>query len=452
MTTARSLRRASGLIAGIVLVVAVAIVFGAVTAMAGKPGPVAPTPVKNVILIIGDGMGPEHTELGSLLYGPMAVNTLTWDATGWLDTSSLSGVTWSCAAATALATGYETSNGVVGMSPDASGQLVARKNALEAAEMRGKATGLLTDVYLPDATPAGFSAHVADRYMKDSVVSQQIARDIEVLFGAHAGRLAAYLDGATKQSGPVTVSSRLADLQPYLDGKTPWPQRLWGFYGTNSMVYDIDREEEGVVRKEPKLSQLTTAALNVLDKDPDGFFLLVEGGAIDWVSHYRDAAATALEVKEFNSAVSTAYAWAKAHPGTLLVVTSDHETGGLGVDPATVKTASLVKQTASTEWMWGLIKTGASISTTLKTHAGFTPTTAEVAHIKACGEPGIADVLSWRGGVTWGWSGSDEGDHTGAPVPVRAWGPSAGLFGHGSQSAPVDNETVGQALLQILAP
>ncbi len=126
------------------------------------------------------------------------------------------------------------------------------------------------------------------------------------------------------------------------------------------------------------------------------------------------------------------------------MVTSDHETGGLGVDPATVKTASLVKQTASTEWMWGLIKTGASISTTLKTHAGFTPTTAEVAHIKACGEPGIADVLSWRGGVTWGWSGSDEGDHTGAPVPVRAW--------HGSQSAPVDNETVGQALLQILAP
>ena len=416
---------------------------------AGKPAPPPPSPIKNVILLIGDGMGPEHTELGSLMYGPLAIETTKWQAAGWLDTTSLSGITWSCAAATALATGYETYNNWVGMSPGPDGSPVSRLNALEAAEAKGKATGIVTDVYIQDATPAAFSAHVPDRSLKDSIAEQQVSKGIEVLFGAHMFRLATY------QGVPgVTYSSSLTDLQPYLDGKKAYPTSLWGFYGANSMVYDIDREEEQVVGKEPSLPQLTQAALGVLEKDQDGFFLMVEGGAIDWVAHYRDAAATALEVKGFNDTIKIALTYAQTHPGTLLVVTTDHETGGLAVNKSTLNTTALGKQSASTEWMWGLISADPTnrtlIRDTLAKYAGIrTLTTAEVDDIVTNGEMGISNVLAARANVQWGWSGHDEGDHTATPVPVRAWGPGSAAFAAGTQSMPVDNEIVGRNLLSI---
>jgi alkaline phosphatase len=428
-------------LAAAVLLVALALAAG-VTTTAQAAESAAPV---NVILFIGDGMGPEHTELGARVYGPMAIETLSWEALGWLDTTSLDGVTWSCAAGTALATGYETYNGWVGMSPGPDGVALLRENALEAADDLDKATGLVTDVYIQDATPAAFSAHVPDRYLKDAIVTQQLGQGLDVLMGADGWRRDAYLG----QAG-VTYSTSLKDLAPYLTGKADWPERLWGFYGKNSMVYDIDREEDGVVKKEPSLAQMTAAALGVLEQDEDGFFLMVEGGAIDWVAHYRDAAATALEVREFNEALALAYEWAAKHPGTLLVVTTDHETGGLEVGPET-DAGALLAQTASTEWMWGLIKSGKmSVSRTLTVYAGFTPTAAEVAHVKLYGEHGISDVLAARAHLEWGWSGRDEGDHTDTPVPVRAIGPGAALFGAGSESAPVPNEVVGQKLLELL--
>lgn len=432
----------------LVIVGVVAAALGVATnADAAKP-PGGPAPVKNVIVLIGDGMGPEHTELGRLVYGPLAIEELAWQATGWIDTTSLSGVTWSCAAGTALATGYETYNGWVGMSPAADGAPLARMNALEAAEAKGKATGLVTDVYIQDATPAAFSAHVPDRYMKDEVVAQQLEQDIEVLFGAGGFRDAAY------QGVPgVTYSSSLGDLQPYLDGKKPWPSSLWGLYGNYSLVYDIDREEDEVVGKEPTLAQMTEAALGVLQKDRDGFFLMVEGGAIDWVAHYRDAAAVAMEVLDFNEALEVAYDYATSHPGTLLVVTSDHETGGLAVGPQTDRDA-LLRQSASTEWMWGLIKLQpdeATVRHTLARYAGVHDLEEhEVDEVLTFGEMGISDVLAARANVTWAWFDRDEGDHTDTAVPVRAWGPNAALFGGSTEASPLPNETVGQALLKVL--
>jgi alkaline phosphatase len=439
----------------LLIVAVVAALLGVAAGDATAKPPASTTQAKNVIVLIGDGMGPEHTELGRLVYGPMVIEALPWQAEGWTDTTSLSGVTWSCAAGTALATGYETYNGWVGMSPGEDSSPVARLNALEAAEARGKATGLVTDVYIQDATPAAFSAHVPDRYMKDEIVAQQLEQGIEVLFGAAAGRDAAY------QGVPgVTYSTSLADLEPYLVGAKRWPSSLWGFYGNYSMVYDIDREEDEVVGKEPTLAQLTTATLNVLEKDKDGFFLMVEGGAIDWVAHYRDAAAVAMEVREFNAALQVAYAYASTHPGTLLVVVSDHETGGLEVTGGSVEDGgvdadALLAQSASTEWMWGLLRADPKdedlIRSTLAAYAGVVDLEdIEVAHISACGEMGISDVLAARANATWGWSGTDEGDHTDTYIPVRAWGPGATLFAAGSETDPVPNETVGRTLLDIL--
>ena len=135
---------------------------------------------------------------------------------------------------------------------------------------------------------------------------------------------------------------------------------MYGIFGKTTLAYTIDREEEGVLQKQPTLPQLTQAAIGILNPDPDGFFVMIEGGSNDWGGHSRDAAWVGAEIRELDQAVKLAYDWAveeKAATGheTLIILEADHETGGLIVGPST-KYPLIAKQTASTEWMWGLIK------------------------------------------------------------------------------------------------
>ncbi len=427
-----------------------ALALAAGVALLGKPGAVgaATSPfasVRNVILFIGDGMGPNHVQVGRMLNGgTLRIDGIPWDGVGTLDTTSLDGVTDSAAGGTALATGQETLNGWVSMVPAdyANGDLtpVAVETALERAEQSRKATGLVTDLELSDATPAVFAAHVPDRDLGAEITEQMAARGIEVLFSG--GWSESYLLGA-----PDVTSLR--ELEPYFTGAAPWPTKMYGIFGKTSLAYTIDREEEGATRKQPTLPHLTQAAIGVLSKDPDGFFLMVEGGANDWGGHARDAAWVGAEIRELDQAINYAYDWAKARPeqDTLIVVTADHETGGLIVGPAT-DYAAIARQTASTEWMWGLIKAGKmTVEKTLATYAGITVTPAEKALILQNKEMGIADVLAARFNVTWGWSGTDEGDHTATPVPVMAWGPGSAAFAIPG----LDNETVGRLLLDAVS-
>jgi len=394
--------------------------------------------VRNVIVFVGDGMGPSHLQLGRMLNGgALALDSMPWGGAGTLDTTSLSGVTDSAAAATALATGAETLNGWVSMVPaDLSGgdlTPVPVETALERAKLRGRATGLVTDLELSDATPAAFAAHVVDRDLGYEITTQMAARGIEVLFSG--GWSESYLLGT-----PDVTSLR--ELAPFLAGTMPWPDRMLGIFGKTSLAYTIDREEEDVLHKQPTLPQLTAAALGVLSRDPDGFFLMVEGGANDWGGHARDAAWVGAEIRELDQAVRVAYEWAASRGDTLIVLVGDHETGGLTLGPATDYQA-IARQTASTEWMWGLIRSGkATVAKALADHAGIAVTAAETSLILQNGEMGIADVLAARCRVAWGWSGRDEGDHTATPVPVMAWGPGASQFAIPG----LDNERIGQLL------
>jgi alkaline phosphatase len=127
-------------------------------------------------------------------------------------------------------------------------------------------------------------------------------------------------------------------------------------------------------------------------------------------------------------------------------VTAYHETSGLIVNGKT-NVGGLRGQAASTEWMWGAISHGASIDATLATYAGITNlTNAERALIAANKQMGISDVLAARFKVAWAWSGTDEGEHTGTPVPIYAWGPKAADFA----GTAYPNERVGQRLLSYL--
>jgi alkaline phosphatase len=155
---------------------------------------------------------------------------------------------------------------------------------------------------------------------------------------------------------------------------------------------------------------------------------------------------TATEMLAFDQAVKVAYDWAKGRSDTLILVTADHECGDLSVTAKT-NVAGIRGQRASTEFMHGLIRDGASITSVLSTYAGISNlTAAERSLIAANGEMGIADVLAARWKVGWGWSGTDEGEHTDTPVPIYAWGARAGDFA----GTTYPNERVGRLLLSYL--
>jgi alkaline phosphatase len=191
---------------------------------------------------------------------------------------------------------------------------------------------------------------------------------------------------------------------------------------------------------------MPSAALTTLSKDPDGFFLMVEAGLVDWAGHARDGASLASEMIEGDQVLRVAREWAQGRTDTLIVLTGDHETGGLGVSAKTPY-AAMRGQTATTEFMWGRIQAGAPIGSTVSTYTGISPTAAEVRTISTCGEHGISDVLAARWKLSWNGTCTDEGEHTLTPVPLFAWGPRAGDFA----GTYYDNERVGTNLLGYFA-
>jgi alkaline phosphatase len=441
----KGLRPATMLAIVVLLVsaIAVAVVTAPPSASGGKPpgGQTGYPGVKNVILIIGDGMGPQETQLArSLDGGSLLLDGIPWAGVGTIDTTSLDGVTDSAAAATALATGYETHNGWLSMIPTPSGP-VSVQTVLERAELKGRATGLVTTAEISAATPAAFGAHVTDRDLDEEITTQIAGQGTETLFSGSWS-----YDVLLRGLPGVTYVNTLDELLPYLQGSVAWTPKMYGFFGR--MAYPLDREEEGVVGKQPTLAQTTAAAIGVLKQDSDGFFLMVEQATIDYGGHARDPGWVGADVNDFDRAVKVAYDWAKGRSDTLLVVTADHETGGLVLNSKT-NYAAIRKQTATTEWMWGLIAANKmTIKQTLATYAGITDLTVkEESEIALNKEMGISNVLAARDKVAWGWGGSDEGDHTATPVAVRAWGPGAAAF----KVTLKDNEYIGQQLLTAVS-
>ncbi len=172
---------------------------------------------------------------------------------------------------------------------------------------------------LPDATAGAFAAHVTDRGEDDEVARQMREQGIEFLLGGRGGGAVAPLEN---QPG-VTYVDDVTELKAYAAGPGAGP--MYGLIGVQTMAYAIDREEEGAVGKHPTITDSTKAAIDVLSADPDGFFLMVEAGQIDWAGHSRDGAWTAAEVLAFDAAIKAAYDWAKGRTDTLILVTADHE-------------------------------------------------------------------------------------------------------------------------------
>ena len=275
------------------------------------------TTASNIILFVGDGMGPEHVRATRYFLGrPLLFERFPY--TGTMTTRSIDGVTDSAAAATAMATGRRVHNDVISVSLPGSGQDLS--SALEAWQAQGKPVGLVTTSYMTDATPAAFGAHESWR---DDVAA--IAADYlngtrpELLLGG-GGR--GMTRGAALAAGYVVVTNTVAleSLNPALFS------HFSGQFGTGALP-PINQRPASL----PTLAQMTETALAILGERDEGFFLLVEQEASDSYSHRNQIELVVEAVVELEEAVDSAQQWAAEEDDTLILVVADHETGGLTV-------------------------------------------------------------------------------------------------------------------------
>jgi alkaline phosphatase len=291
---------------------------------------------RNVILLIGDGMGTAHRTAGRLYSvgraGQLAMDTLPVEGAShtW---STESVVTDSAAAGTALATGVKTYNDAIAVDTD--GKPVP--TILEIAKDAGKSVGLVTTVLLPHATPATFAAHNPDRDDYLGITLDMFNHDVDVLLGGGENYfLPAGTAGCFPADGERTDGRNLVDeavakgylhvcTETELAGAGPaTTQKLLGTFADANMARPYS----------PSLAEMTEKALDVLDNNSSGFFLMIEGGQIDLAAHVNDAPNTLGDVVGFDEAVKVALAYQVEHPDTLVIVTADHATGGLTIEDA----------------------------------------------------------------------------------------------------------------------
>lgn len=264
--------------------------------------------VKNVILMIGDGMGAQQAKAGEIYKGSkLVMQTMPYST--MVTTYSNDGTTDSAAAATAMATGYKTANNMVGMLPD--GTKV--ENLVEFSQARGLKTGIIVTQVMPHATPAGFTAHVAARYSYNSIAAQQLNEQVDLLFGGGGS----YFDGR-EESITANNYQWVKDLKDV--ASVPADKNVLGTFNTSYITAD----------DQPRLAETTKAGLDRLTND-NGFFTMIEGSDIDSYCHQNDMGKMLKEMIVFDEAVEVANNYVKEHPDTLLLVTADHETGGLKV-------------------------------------------------------------------------------------------------------------------------
>jgi len=485
MLTAILGRRKTLMLAGAITALATTVIslatIGAFTTREAVAGPkVTGRPVKNVIVMISDGMGYNHVTATDYFMGrkqvyesfPVRLGMSTYEyeqfkkeggapLANWYGKSAyLMGYdpvamwedfyysaypfgTDSASAATAMASGVKTYNGAIGVDVNRN----RLKLVTEYAEEAGKATGVVTSVEWSHATPAGFVAHNVSRENYAAIAQEIIDRTAtDVVMGAGNPEF-------DNNGSPATRDPK------YVGGASLWAALKAGGYAPNDADGDGDLDAWNLIQTKadfealavgtlvldrvcgtaqayqtlqqlrsgdgnaapyvvplnanvPSLATMTRGALNVLSRDPDGFFLMVEGGAVDWASHANQTGRMIEEQIDFNLAVEAVIAWVERHSNwgeTLLIVTGDHETGML----------------------WG---PGSGV---VDGQARFTPIV----------DNGKGNVP----GVSW-----NSGEHTNQLIPLFAKGDAARLFtkyvrGHDPvRGAYVDNTDIGELAIALM--
>lgn len=278
---------------------------------------------KNVILFIGDGMGENTLDATNKYKGvDLVMDTMPVHANA--DTSSfILPMTDSAAGGTALSCGIRVwinSVGILPFAPFIATDDHALLSLTELAKTNGKSAGVVTTDKTSGATPAAFSAHALARSMEEDISADQLASDLDLIWGCKS---ASINEENCKENGFTYVDSR-ADLYSVKSGERSFAQ--FNFDEMKNCRHDGDT---------PSITEMTTRAIDLLDDNDNGFFLMVEGACIDKFSHSNNLDGATMNVVELDKAIAAALAYAKLDGETLVVVTADHETGGITLDKKT---------------------------------------------------------------------------------------------------------------------
>jgi alkaline phosphatase len=278
---------------------------------------------KNVILFVGDGMGPEIVTATRFYKDPTGKKELFLDSLPIVahvrTPSSGEMVTDSAAAATAMATGIKTRNSCLGFGPACS-KNNRLQNLGELLAPKGVKVGFVTTTRITHATPAGFYAQQTDRDDEDLIAKQLLTSPVALAFG---GGQKYFSDFDVEKAGYTLITDRkgLADLKP--------GQKAIGLFSKSHIPYVLDRKKDGY--NGPSLPEMTKAVIELLSNDGNGYFLMVEGGRIDHAAHVNRAKTLFEETLEFDEAVRTGVQMTTG-TDTLILVTADHDTAGISLN------------------------------------------------------------------------------------------------------------------------
>lgn len=399
---------------------------------------------KNLIVLIGDGMGPAQISAAryyqqyvkgvkSLNLDPYYVGQATTYADRGEDGGTVvSGiVTDSASAGTAFATGHKTYNAGISVSNEDVSKPFA--SVIEAAEASGKATGLVTTARITHATPAVYASHVRSRDNENAIASQYLDSGVDVLFGGGKSFFVTKEEKGKRTDKNLIPEFKAKGYKVVEDAQslkslTAKDTKVLGLFGGSHVDYVPDRKAET-----PSLAAMTSKALEVLSADEDGFAIMIEGGRIDHAGHANDLPTLVQEALDFDAAFKVAIDFAKKDGNTSVVVTADHETGGLSLSRDNIYEINIDlwdKQKHSSEYLVGALneaKTLADVKKIVADNTWITDLTDEEAQYILDGdgssykrEGGYNAVISKR--LLVGWSGHG---HSAVDVGVWAYGPIA---------------------------
>ncbi len=343
-------------------------------AFAQKPKPAKPTPApsqekkaevkptpntntakkpKNIIFLIGDGMGVSQIYAG-ITARKDATNFERMKFIGFSKTASYDDyITDSAAGATAFSIGRKTYNGAIGVDKDS----IPQETILETAEKNGLATGLVATSTITHATPASFIAHVKSRKAEDDIANYFLETDIDVFIGG--GRKHFTIDRkdskdllASLRAKNYNVVNTMYEMNYVKTGKlcalleedamAPyWPDSV------RSKDTYLGKEIEVKESRGDMLPKSAQKAIDLLKKKKKGFFLMVEGSQIDWGGHANNKAYVVSEMLDFENTLGQVLDWAEKDGNTLVVVTADHETGGMALTDGSLK-----RGTVEAKFIW----------------------------------------------------------------------------------------------------
>ena len=387
----------------------------------------APKTAKYVIVLQGDGMGTAQRDLirlvtvGNQRGKDLHMNRL--EHAGLVHTDPADpkqAVTDSAAAATAFATGVKTFNGAIGV--DAKGRTV--RTLLEDARRMGKSTGLVTTSQVTDATPAAYAAHVTDRSQQSEIARQflEVSKPDVILGGGEdfwypAGTPGAWPDKPATDPTEASKGDKgnrgnlvdraealgyeyVSDREGLADARG---RKLLGLFANEEMFEHREEGKGDLYDPSVPLPEMATKALDVLSADRDGFFVLIEEEGIDEMAHENNAGLMIKAGAALDATVKLAVDFARRHPGTLIVVQGDHETGGLTIE---------------------------------------NPDTTDESGEELSREDGPFTVKGTNLTVFADWT---TGQHTGADTPITASGPGSDRF-----DGTIDNTEVHDAIKRVM--